>query len=217
MPIPLKPMLRGLALGGIALAFGLLIALAWRDGGERIPVEAGVLWPPGPRVDGFIRTNKGGAALGREGLLGGWHLLFFGYTRCPDICPATLGMMRQLDARLAKQPAERPIDFVFVSVDPARDTPQVLKDYLQWFSPRFIGLTGPQEELARLAASLGVAFIPPGEDADGDGEYVVDHSAVILLLDPQARLVGLYQPPFSPEALESEVRTGIQFLSQHIR
>jgi len=217
MSIPLRPLLRGVALGLVALVFGLLIALAWRGAGERVPLEAGVLWPPGAPVAEFSLTDQNGVDFGREGFMGGWHLVFFGYTNCPDVCPATLGVMRQLDARMAKAPAEVPLGFVFVSVDPARDTPDVLHDYLQWFSPRFVGLTGSEPQLSRLAGSLGVAYIPPRVDEDGDGEYLVDHSAVILLLDPKARVVGLYQPPFTPEGLEAEVRTGLHFLSKHIR
>lgn len=214
MPIPLRPLLRGIALGAIALVFGVAIALAWR-GGDRIPTEAGVLWPPAASLPEFSLTDHTGAAFDRTRLLGGWHLVFFGYTHCPDVCPVTLGVLRDIAARLEREPAALPLRFVFVSVDPGRDTPEVLRDYLAWFSPRFIGLTGGEAELAGLARALGVAFVPPERSADG--EYLVDHSAAVLLLDPQTRLVGLYQPPFAAAPLEEQLRRATHFLGQHIR
>jgi len=214
MSLPLRPLLRGIALGAVALIFGVAIALAWR-GGERVPVEAGVLWPPAPSVPEFSLTDHTGAVFDRSRLFGGWHLVFFGYTHCPDVCPVTLGVMREVAARLERRPAAVPLGFLFVSVDPGRDTPAVLRDYLAWFSPRFIGLTGEAAGIASLAQSLGVAWVPPR--GSGDGDYLVDHSAAVLLIDPQARLVGLYQPPFAADLLEDQLRRATRFLGQHIR
>ncbi|HAZ61797.1 MAG TPA: hypothetical protein DCY89_09525 [Gammaproteobacteria bacterium] len=214
MTPPMLPLLRGTILGVIALIFGVAIALAWR-GGDRVPVEAGVLWPPAPGVPDFSLLDHTGTAFGRSRLLGSWHLVFFGYTHCPDVCPMTLGVMRELAARLERAPAAVPLGFLFVSVDPARDTPEVLRDYLAWFSPRFIGLTGPEANIAGLAQALGIAWVPPRQQPDG--EYLVDHSAAVLLLDPEGRLVGLYQPPFSADVLETSLRSATRFLSQHIR
>ena len=126
--------------------------------------------------------------------------MFFGFTHCPDVCPTTLVKLAQV-RRQAALPAG--LRVVFVSVDPQRDTPAVLGPYVRAFDPQFIGLTGEPAALGELARRFGVAVNRvelPG------GDYTMDHSAVIFLLDADARLVGLFTPPFNVTALAQDLR-----------
>ncbi len=110
-------------------------------------------------------------------------LVFFGYTFCPDVCPATLGQLRQVMAKLGNQASS--VEVLFVTVDPARDTADQLKHYLRPFGPTFIGLTGSEEQLQPVWKAYGVyREIRPGSPT----AYTVDHSVRIYLIDPQGRL-----------------------------
>jgi len=111
-------------------------------------------------------------------------MLFFGYTSCPDVCPVTLAEMKQIKARLKEQAGD--VRFVYVTVDPDRDTPERLQRYLAAFDPTFIGLTAPQQDLEPVWKAYGVyRAIQPGQSAAG---YLVDHTARTYLVDRRGRL-----------------------------
>lgn len=134
----------------------------------------------------FDLVDQKGARYTQAELLGHPTLLFFGYTFCPDVCPTTLieaeGWMKELGAD-----ADR-IKVVFVTVDPERDTPEKLGEYLKSFDPRFVGLSGPRPEIDRIIKAYRVF----ARKVDGkDGEYTMDHTAAVYLLDPQGRFVGM--------------------------
>ena len=148
----------------------------------------------------FALTDHTGRAYTRRNLTENWTLLFFGYTHCPDICPITLTIMSaSLDAVAAlggKAPR-----VVFVSVDPERDTPGNLRGYVTVFRDDFLGVTGPHEELQKLTRALGVAYA-----RDGDGpEYLVEHSAALLLVNPDGKLQAVFGPPHEPDAVARDI------------
>jgi protein SCO1/2 len=121
-------------------------------------------------------------------LEGHWSLMFFGYTHCPDVCPTTLNTLNLTSKKL---PAS--INYVFVTLDPKRDTAEKLKGYLEYFNPSFIGLTGKKGEIDRLTKRLGVIY-----DYEGDvkaGDYTVNHYSGILVVDPRGRLRAHILPP----------------------
>ncbi len=132
-----------------------------------------------------------------DDLQGQWNLLFFGYTFCPDICPTTMAELRQLAASLPPEDAAR-LRVTMVSVDPQRDTPKQMAEYLNFFSPDFHGATGDSQQLAQLAAALSIAYIEPDT---GSANYLVDHSGQVVLIDPKGRYVGFIRPPFKPAKL----------------
>ncbi|NDY92562.1 SCO family protein [Ideonella livida] len=167
------------------------------DAGSGAPAAPALRWrePAGP-VPAFRATGPQGR-VDRQSLLGRWSLVFFGYTQCPDICPGTLGMLTEVFRLL---PAELPRPGVlFLSVDPERDLPGLLAEYLPAFHPDFRGAAGTDADLAALVAHLGVRYHrhAPGPQ----GQYTVDHTASMFLLDPQARWRAELEPPHEPQAI----------------
>jgi protein SCO1/2 len=132
------------------------------------------------------------------GFRGHWSVLFFGFTSCPDICPNTLYQLQQVRKELAGKLADEKLPEIYlVSVDPERDSPEKLAEYLAFFDPAFRGLTGDEKQLRALTMQLGIVYHVAEHDADSK-EYAVDHSASLVVLDPQARLFGVFPAPHDP-------------------
>jgi protein SCO1/2 len=113
------------------------------------------------------------------------YAIFFGFTHCPDVCPTTLFEMSEALTRLGSDGDK--LRFVFVTVDPARDTPELLSEYLGAFDPRIVGLTGSEEEIAATAKAFHIFFQKvPG----ANGEYSMEHSASVMLMDAEGKFVG---------------------------
>lgn len=127
---------------------------------------------------------------------GRWTVLFVGFTHCPDICPTTLGLLASVENRLSE--ARRPLQFVFVSADPERDSPARLREYVSLFNADWTALSGPFDQLDRLLDSLQLAYV---KVPMGDGDYTIDHSTALVLIDPQARMAGFYPAPHEPAEL----------------
>jgi len=142
-----------------------------------------------PRIiSEFTMTDHLGNPVGLSNLKGSWSLLFFGFTTCPDICPTTLSVLNEAVKGLEEPPA-----IVMVSVDPERDTPERLAQYVPAFNPDFVGYTGTFEETVKLAEQLNIAFGKvPG---DLPGSYLVDHSASLVVVDPDGRYAGFIKAP----------------------
>lgn len=161
---------------------------------------------PEPRVLGdFNLVDQRGEDFSLADLRDRWSLLFFGFTHCPDICPSTLYDLQQVNQSLAAAAATaEPWQVVFVSVDPERDTPQRLGEYVAWFDPDFVGVTGAPEQLAPLAMRIGVAF-RIADHEPGAANYTVDHSASVFLTDPQGRLHGVFPAPHDAAAMARDL------------
>jgi protein SCO1/2 len=147
-------------------------------------------------------VDERGAAFRRDDFAGQWSLLYFGYTYCPDVCPLTLVALAELKRRLATTlPAER-IAYYFVSVDPQRDTPARLAEYVRYFDADFRGLTGAPDALAPLAAATHSVF----EVADGEVSepYLVSHSSNVVLLNPAGEVYAVLTPPHDPAQLADD-------------
>jgi protein SCO1/2 len=170
------------------------------------PSYASLLVLPEPRVLGEFRlVDQRGEDFSLEDLRGRWSLLFFGFTHCPDICPSTLYDLQQVSRSLeGAGPAADAWQVVFVSVDPERDTLERLNDYVTWFDPDFVGVTGDLEQLAPLAMRIGVAFRIE-EHEPGAANYAVDHSASVFLTDPQGRLHGVFPAPHDAAAMSRDL------------
>jgi protein SCO1/2 len=178
-------------------------------------LAGGLLWyigegAPGGPSSGIGVADIGGpfALIDQNGLRrtdrdfhGRYALLYFGYSYCPDVCPTTLGVMADALAKLG--PRTSRFVPVFITIDPERDTPAVLKKYLAAFGPNFVGLTGSLADITKVAHEYRVYF---AKHKLGDGSYAVDHSSVIYLLGPDGKLLKFYDETETPDQLAKDLR-----------
>jgi len=169
-------------------------------------VNAGAIMFDLPRqISQFALVDQDGKRVTNEVFNNHWTFVFFGFTYCPDICPATLAQFAQLEKKLADTPLSSNTQFMLVSVDPARDTPEQVKQYIQHFNPDFIGITADPKsaldainqdfiQLKTLANQLNVAFRKIVLDHE-TGDYTVDHGGFVALINPQGFYHGFYKPP----------------------
>lgn len=149
----------------------------------------------------FELVNTEGETVTEADFQGGYQLIYFGYTYCPDVCPTALSTMSRALDRFAERDAAaaRKVTPVFITVDPGRDTVEVMRSYVQHFHPRLIGLTGTAEQVRQAAKAYRVYYAKV-EDA-GSSEYLMDHSSYVYLMGPQGRLLTHFTHRDSPEAI----------------
>jgi protein SCO1 len=178
--------------GLLILATGVLLTLAFRDAPKGF--AGGVL---ASAIGGPFRlVDQNGKPFTEAQLQGKWHLVFFGYTHCPDTCPTTLNELAlALDKLGAKK---RQVDIVFVSVDPERDTPELMKSYVASFDAPIVALTGNADEVREAAKAFRVYY---AKHPRSDGGYDMDHSAVIYIMDPQGRFTATLTPDTPADAM----------------
>jgi protein SCO1/2 len=191
---------------GVALALSGAF-LAWRHW----PAPAPALPPSGQLPSATLLNDTAplpafalhhaNGKLTNADLLGHWTLLSFGYSFCPDICPTTLATLNEVKTQSAAHGAPVP-QVIFISVDPARDTPPRLAEYVRFFDAGFIGATGSDAELAELVKHLGVQY--QRHEESGSQNYVVDHSAVVYLVDPQGKLKAIFSWPHHPTTMAAD-------------
>ena len=157
--------------------------------------------PLGVTGQSFALASTKGGDFTQASLKGTPSLIFFGYTFCPDVCPTTLALMGAALDRLG--PDQDRIVPVFITIDPERDTPEVLKKYVAAFGPRLVGLTGTPDEIAKVEKEYRVyAKKGPIEN----GTYAMDHSSVIYLMGPDGKLVSFYDEAVTPEDLAQKIK-----------
>jgi len=176
---------------------------------ETIP---GLLWPDPKQLTDFSLIDHNGKPFGKNELQGHWSLLFFGYSYCPDVCPVTLSVMEQVQTRLQLQPGQPSLQSLFITVDPQRDTTSHLAKYISYFNGKITALGGSDEQINQLTSQIGIAHII-GSVAT-DGSYTVQHTSSVFLLDPKARLVGIFSAPHSTDILISGITNISGFISR---
>jgi protein SCO1 len=192
---------RVLMIGVVAIAAATGFWLAHRLD-HSIPALTSGTWLPQPRDPGeFSLLDQNNAQFSAARLKGAPSLVYFGYTHCPDVCPLTLLQL----AQVVKSGVVPGLRVVFISVDPARDTPTQLAQYVHAFDPDFIGLTGTPAMLQQVAHSFGVAYLRV--DLPG-GDYSMDHSATVFLMDSHGRNVAVFNPPYDVKSLTDDLRRG---------
>ncbi len=148
----------------------------------------------------FTLIDQSGTQVSEATYKGAASIVFFGYTHCPDVCPTTLFEMSEVLKRL---PKDKKVATLFVTVDPERDTAPVLKEYLASFDPRISGLTGTR---AQVDAALKTFRVYAKKVPQENGEYSMDHSAIIYLMDRQGRFVSALNLQQAPEAVAKEIQ-----------
>jgi protein SCO1 len=165
-----------------------------------IPALTSGTWLPQPRDPGeFSLIDQNNAQFTAAQLKGAPSLVYFGYTHCPDVCPVTLLQL----AQVVKSGVVPGLRVVFVSVDPARDTPTQLAQYVHAFDPDFIGLTGSAAMVQTVTARFGVAY--QRVDLPG-GDYSMDHSSTIFLMDARGHNVAVFNAPYDVKSLTQDLR-----------
>ncbi|MBR0718400.1 SCO family protein [Bradyrhizobium liaoningense] len=177
-----------------SLVVGLLL-MFWAMGGVRNVAQPAAIGGP------FQLTDQNGKTVTDKDLKGKPTLIFFGYTHCPDVCPTSLFEISEVMRALGKDAGR--VNAVFMSVDPERDTPAVMKDYLSSFDPHLEGLSGDLAEVEKVIKSYRVyAKKIPGKD----GDYTMDHTALVYLMDREGRFVSPFNLKRTPEEAASDLK-----------
>ena len=152
---------------------------------------------PNRKLEGFSLLDSSEDIFNPKDFKGKWNVLFFGFTFCPDICPVTMSMLSKVELELDQKIANE-VNFYMVTVDPNRDTPKKLKEYLSGnFSEKFIGLTGELDQIYKFATQVNAPFMPVADSSDS--YYTIDHSGSIVLISPEAKYAGFFRLPHRKE------------------
>ena len=192
------------------LRFLLLAPLAWLAAActpaanSAPPLEGAAIGGP------FTLTDQNGARFSSDRLDGKYRLVYFGYTYCPDICPVDLQQIGQAMRQLEKSdPAlAAKVQPVFITTDPARDTPPVMKEFAAAFHPRLIGLTGTPEEIAAVSRAFGVYAVK--RETEGASGYLVDHSRIAFLFGPGGEPIAMLPHEQGAAAIAAEVKKWVR-------
>lgn len=207
MPTNNRNVMLLIVVAAIAAAAGLWVGLGQQRGGGsglQARMQAALLYPAPRPVDAFTLTRADGGNFTNADLAGRWTIGFFGFTHCPDICTTTLAVMKDVEQQLTAAPLPQPLQLLFVSVDPERDTPEVLAGYAGFFSRNLIAATVAEPALRAFTTGLGIVYMQTPLDTGG---YTVDHSAQIIVIDPQGRLAGMFRPPLDAARITADLRT----------
>jgi protein SCO1/2 len=190
----------------VAVVLGLTVnrVLSGKGQGDQTAlIDAGVILLPQSRnVPDLKMVDQDGQPVSLGSLKDKWTLLFFGYTFCPDICPTTLAQLRQIKSELPPEAVDK-LQIVLVSVDPHRDTPKQLKQYLGYFDPQFVGLTPTSvEELQKVANAVSIPFIPADTSKPN---YTVDHSGNLAVIGPDGTQRGFIRAPLNNVKLVAQL------------
>ena len=200
------------------VALAATLAGAWLAASDRandsramlLPDRVMTLFPVPKPLTAFALTDQQNQAFDLSQLKGKWSFLFFGFTHCPDICPTTLATLARARDTIAKSElGAEDVQFVFISVDPNRDTAAKLKQYVDHFDTTFLGVTGDDVQVGNLARQLGAAYqvmFTPGME-----NYAVYHTPAVFLVDPLARYHAMFTPPFDAETISRRFKVLRQF------
>jgi len=182
----------------------MLVTYVFTKPSPPAPELAGVLRPDFKPLNPFKLTDQNNIVFSEKHFQGKWSFVFFGYTSCPDICPTTLTVLGSvqtfLDNKKNDAPANRQV--VFISVDPTRDTPEVLATYMSYFNTNFIAATANKKEIDSFVRQFGAGYVLEKETAPV--EYLVAHTSAIFLVDPHARLVATFSQPHYPATIATQ-------------
>jgi protein SCO1 len=181
-------------LAGLVLCFTVVLLVTGRGGAPMVTAPSTVGGP-------FSLTDQNGKTITDKDLKGHPFLVFFGFTHCPEVCPTALFEISEIFNKLG--PDAEKVNALFVTVDPERDTPEKLKEYLSSFNPRVIGVGGNADALAAVAKAYRVYYkkVPLK-----DGDYTMDHTAIVYLMDKNGQFVAPFSLKRRPEDAAADLR-----------
>lgn len=182
----------------IALIVGVYVATIIAPPGMQTQPAYLQMYPQPRELTNFTLTDHNHQSIDKSIFEGKWSILFVGYTYCPDICPTTLAAVSSAYGDLLNATPQDP-QVVFLSVDPKRDTIERLNEYMNFFNPAFIGMTGEHKELFPLVRSMGMMYAMT--ESTDNPDYLIDHSASIVVINPQAQVIGRFKPQHIPGEL----------------
>jgi protein SCO1 len=188
----------------VAFAAGLILARVFAPVREALPQTERATLLPQPRALGALAlVGQDGNPLPADFFAGHWTLVFFGFTRCPDICPTTLATLAQANKQLADLPPTQRPRVLLVTIDPERDPPEHLAAYVHFFDPEFMGASGSLEATAAAAAAFGV---PYSKVATPDGGYTMDHGSGIFVVGPSGGIDAYLSAPHDAAVIARDYR-----------
>ena len=192
----IKNFIIAVVLGG-ALAGGIFVAAQMSKPAQ---LKTAFVIPIADELPEFTLQDQSGKPVNASSFRGQWDLVFFGFTNCPDVCPTTLQILANVKRQLLDSGSDDLPRIVLVSVDPERDTPELLGQYVDYFGNGNLGVTGELSEIRKLTAGLGIYFekVPNGSGDDTDN-YNVNHSAAVLLINPDGQFSALFSAPHTVE------------------
>jgi protein SCO1/2 len=192
----------------VAMLGAVWLAATYRENGSRavlLPDRVMTLFSEPKPLTAFALTDHENRVFDLASLQGKWSFLFFGFTHCVDVCPTTLATLARAHQNIVKSTVgANDVQFVFISVDPNRDTASKLKQYVDYFDTTFLGVTGDDAQIGNLAGQLSAAYqvaITPGVE-----NYPVYHSTAVFLLDPRARYHAVFTPPHDAEVISKRFK-----------
>lgn len=184
--------------------FGVLAKELWFTPHKQDLLNGSFL-PEPRRIEAFNLVSDAGAPFALDDIRGHWTFVFAGYSYCPEVCPATLALLKTAKAQLGDKAKQ--LKVLFLSIDPEHDTPERLTEFIHHFGPDFQAATGSKQQIEALAANLGLAAFKE-ENATGQYEFV--HSANLILVNPKGQMAGYLSPPFTVEGLAADINTTLE-------
>jgi protein SCO1 len=180
----------------VAIGGGIWLGASYNTTGGRPELSAVTLLSKDYRLPNFTLTDENGRPFTNANLNGQWSVVFSGFTSCGHFCPMTMGKLKLIYDQL-----ETPPNIVFLSVDPERDSSEVIKGYVGGFDPNFIGITGDPAEISKLTTALEAPWFIDKTD----GKYLVDHSSDLILISPRGTYAGFISQPLDTTLIASEL------------
>ena len=194
----------------VAFALGLVAARLVLAPSARTPptLEKATLLPTPRPLPALSLIDQDARPLTTDFFRTGWTIAFFGFTRCPDVCPTTFSMLAQVKKQLATLPPATQPRVLLVSLDPEHDTPELIKSYVTFFDPDFLGATGSPAQVEQAAKAF---MVPYAKVPTPDGSYTLDHGAGVYFVAPTGAIAAYSSPPLRPEVLARDYRATVEY------
>lgn len=197
----LSPVFLIVIVAALSIVAGVIINQNFQTASRDTQIPPGLdatVLPQARPLGGFQLVDHNKQPFTAGNLKGKWNFLFFGFTNCPDVCPTTLKIMQGVWKKLPADKAKP--GMLFFSVDPDRDPPELLKSYVTYYHPEFTGITGDINQIDIITNQLGILYGYDDKE-DNPNDYTVNHSAQILLTDPQGRMRAVFSPPYDSDSI----------------